>query len=133
MGGLDKAREDRLRRMARRHGLRLEKCRRRNRSAPDYGTYRLMAPRDGSDEAADGRIGYGLSLDDVQAALARRESRTRSAVTGRALTARKRFIEDHLALPDGTWVRWSEATPEQLAEREAWRRRRFGPAIRQEA
>jgi hypothetical protein len=133
MGAPDKAREDRLRRMARRHGLKLEKCRRRNRSAPDYGTYRLAARGDGGGEAGDGRSPYGLSLDDVQAALARRESRTRSAVTGRALTARKRFIEDHLALPDGTWVRWSEATAEQLAEREAWRRRRFGAAVRQEA
>jgi hypothetical protein len=38
----DKVRENRLRRMAERRGLRLEKSRRRDPMAADYGTYQII-------------------------------------------------------------------------------------------
>jgi hypothetical protein len=45
MASETKVRENRLRRMAERQGLRLEKSRRRDPRAVDYGTYRLINPQ----------------------------------------------------------------------------------------
>lgn len=62
----EKSRENRLRRLADRYGLRLVKSRRRNWRAPDYSTYWLIdceiggAPLGGQ---------WGTSLDDVEAYL----------------------------------------------------------------
>lgn len=65
----DAAREDRLRRKARRLGLRLVRSRRRDRRAPKYGTYALLDLH--SDVifvcAPASANGYGLHLDDVEA------------------------------------------------------------------
>lgn len=63
--------ENRLRRMAERQGLRLEKSRRRDPRAHDYGTYMLI---DVATRAvvASGASAYGLALDDVERALLER-------------------------------------------------------------
>lgn len=57
--------ENRIRRAAERQGLRLEKSRRRDHRAPDYGKYRLLA--------ADGEVhvghGNGASLRAIDLAL----------------------------------------------------------------
>jgi hypothetical protein len=63
MGNAEKVREDRLRRMAGRQGLRLEKSRRRDPRALDYGTYQLVNVRTGE----PGRT--GLTLDEAEKAL----------------------------------------------------------------
>jgi len=65
----EKVRENRLRRMAERQGLRLEKSRRRDPRALDYGTYCLW------DEAAHTQVvvtdhWLRLTLDDVERYLA---------------------------------------------------------------
>jgi hypothetical protein len=41
----EKVRENALRRMAQRRGLRLERSRRRDPAATDFGTYRIVSPR----------------------------------------------------------------------------------------
>ncbi len=72
----EKVREDRLRRMAKRQGLRLEKSRTRDDRALTYGTYWLVrgpAPAMGgtnwrSREAVVGGD-YGTDLDTIEAAL----------------------------------------------------------------
>ena len=69
----DKVRENRLRRMADRQGLRLEKSRRRDPSALDFGTYGIVDARTNAVVAHGGNVfnGYGLSLDDVEEYLTR--------------------------------------------------------------
>lgn len=63
----EKVREQRLRRMAKRQGLVLRRSRTRVERAADYGTYGLS---DGSVVVAgDLNTGFGLSLDEVEAAL----------------------------------------------------------------
>jgi hypothetical protein len=56
----EKVRENRLRRMAERQGLRLVKSRRRDPRAIDYGTYCLMA---GADLVRETK---GLDLDAIE-------------------------------------------------------------------
>lgn len=64
-----KVRENRLRRMAQRQGLRLEKSRRRDPRALDYGTYQLTDPATNTLVAHGGQNGYGLDLDAIEKAL----------------------------------------------------------------
>lgn len=72
VGGMDakeKARENRIRGMARRRGLELQRHRARDHGHLLYGTYQLTRP-DGSvaaakDNAAFGRQ-YGLTLDEAE-------------------------------------------------------------------
>lgn len=61
----DKVRENRLRRMAERQGLRLVKSRRRDPQAVDYGTYGLIDPFLNAWILADPNFGYGHSLDEI--------------------------------------------------------------------
>lgn len=63
----EKVRENRLRRMAERQGLRLEKSRLRDPRAIGYGTYQLVDP-DGDTIVASGdpSRGYGMSLDQIE-------------------------------------------------------------------
>ena len=66
-----KAREARLRRAARRHGLVLERCRIRNPHAPGFGTYALTKVIGiGNNRrvllVAGDDTGYGLTLDAVE-------------------------------------------------------------------
>ncbi len=65
---VNKVRENRLRRMATRQGLALQKSRRRDPRARDFGTYMLVDPDTNAVVAAgpDGH-GYGLTLDDIEA------------------------------------------------------------------
>lgn len=73
----EKIRENRLRRMADRQGLRLEKSRRRDPRALDYGTYWLVDADRNTPVVWGSQSGYGLSLDDVERALmeGRRDAR----------------------------------------------------------
>ena len=67
-----KVRENRLRRMADRQGLALQKCRRRDPRAFDFGTYQLIDPwLSNAVVAKHHESGYGLTLDDVEAHLTR--------------------------------------------------------------
>jgi len=72
----DDSKENRLRRTAARRGLRLEKCRRRDRLAIGFGTYQLVRVDNSSgnwraqEVVASGHPdGYGLTLDQVEKAL----------------------------------------------------------------
>jgi hypothetical protein len=65
----EKVRENRLRRMAERQGLRLEKSRRRDPRAVDFGTYQLVNARSNALVAGSRSWGYGLDLDEVEAYL----------------------------------------------------------------
>jgi hypothetical protein len=65
----EKIRENRLRRMAQRQGLMLSKSRRRDPRATDYGTYMLVDSTNGM-VAYGLQSGYGLDLDEIEAALA---------------------------------------------------------------
>lgn len=76
MSDNEKVRENRLRRMAARQGIRLEKSRRRDERAYDFGVYWLVdgpAPTPGGTNwrARENVAGgdYGLTLDEVEAAL----------------------------------------------------------------
>ncbi len=62
----EKVRENRLRRMAERQGFKLEKSRRRDLRAVDFGTYRIVSTHTGGVAAQGSQDGYGLSLDDVE-------------------------------------------------------------------
>jgi hypothetical protein len=62
--GDNKIRENRLRRMAERQGLRLVKSRRRDRHASGYGTYTLIDAATSDSDAAVG--GFGLDLDAIE-------------------------------------------------------------------
>ncbi len=66
----DKVRENRLRRMAIRQGLRLLKSRRRDERAVDYGGYMLVDDRNFVVEGASS-FAFSASLDDVEAYLTR--------------------------------------------------------------
>jgi hypothetical protein len=67
----DKIRENRLRRAAQRQGLQLQKSRRRDTRAYDWGTYQLVDPYTNTLVAYGGRSGYGLSLDEIEEALSK--------------------------------------------------------------
>lgn len=63
----DKVRENRLRRMADRQGLRLDKSRRRDPRALDYGGYHLVNPS--TNVLIFGEVagrGFGASLDEIE-------------------------------------------------------------------
>ena len=61
--------ETRLRRAAERQGLRLDKSRRRDPHALDYGTYQLVDIETGDPMPSPLETGYGLDLIDVAFAL----------------------------------------------------------------
>jgi hypothetical protein len=61
--------ENRIRRMAERQGLRLQKSRRRDTRAVDYGTYRLADPATNTVVSYGGSSRYGLTLDEIEKAL----------------------------------------------------------------
>jgi len=69
----EKIRENKLRRMAERQGLRLEKCRRRDVNSIGYGTYHIIYAENGGGDwrsrtiiAGDADAGYGLTLGMVE-------------------------------------------------------------------
>jgi hypothetical protein len=65
----DKIRENRLRRMAERQGLQLQKSRRRDPRATEFGTYQLVDRYNDTLAAGGGQNGYGMTLDEVERAL----------------------------------------------------------------
>jgi hypothetical protein len=69
----DKTRENRLRRMADRQGLRIEKSRRRDQLAVDYGGYMIVDETDhvvlGASSDYGHKPAYWPQLDDVEAYL----------------------------------------------------------------
>ena len=65
----EKVRENKLRRMAVRQGLRLEKCKARDPRALGYGTYWLINASTNAIVASGSPNGYGLSLDEIEKAL----------------------------------------------------------------
>ncbi len=70
-----KARENRLRQMAARQRMQLQKSRRRDPNAWDYGTYQLVDTDTNTVVAQDSAIGhgFGLSLDQIEARLTHKE------------------------------------------------------------
>lgn len=60
----DKVRENRLRRVAERQGAYLEKSRRRDKRAKDYGLYRLRWF--GNDEDQHKNVAFTLTLSEVE-------------------------------------------------------------------
>ena len=74
MASDDKVRENRLRRKAERQGLILQKSRLRDPQAVGYGTYRLVDAATNSVEVWGSQSGYGLTLDEIEAALNRGRS-----------------------------------------------------------
>lgn len=65
-GAADKIRENRLRRAAERQGLLLQKSRRRDPRAVDFGTYMLVDANTNAVVASGLQSGYGLSLDEIE-------------------------------------------------------------------
>jgi hypothetical protein len=61
--------ESTLRARARRQGLVLRKSRTRTPQHIDYGTYSLVDPNGNWLVAGDQNTGFGLTLDDIEAAL----------------------------------------------------------------
>jgi hypothetical protein len=55
--------------MAERQGLRLDKSRRRDPQAIEYGTYRLVDVATGTVEAYGDSSLYGLSMDEIERCL----------------------------------------------------------------
>jgi len=68
MSDVEKVRENRLRRAAGRHGLRLVKSRRRDPRAADFGSYGLFDASTRGVVLGDGQVanGYGCDLDEVE-------------------------------------------------------------------
>jgi len=80
--GDDRVRENRLRRMAARQGLRLLKSTRRDQYADGYGTYRLVGAQNGEHRYGDAVTGYGMDLDAVELQLKSRPPTTSAPATG---------------------------------------------------
>lgn len=73
----DKAHENKLRRMADRQGLMLQKSRTRDRRALTYGGYQLVDEENGEVVLGQGNIGrgYASSLEEVESYLNRSRAR----------------------------------------------------------
>jgi len=67
-----KVRENRLRRMTERQGLRFVKIRRRDPLAVDYGKYRVETADGVEPERFASPMGWGLTLDEVEERLTSR-------------------------------------------------------------
>ena len=80
--GDDRVRENRLRRMAARQGLRLLKSTRRDQYADGYGTYRLVGAQNGEHRYGDAVTGYGMDLDAVERHLKSRPPTASTPATG---------------------------------------------------
>jgi hypothetical protein len=63
----DKVRENRLRRVASRQGMTLQRSRRRDERACDHGLYRLVDTVTNVVVAGSGAFNFTMTLDDVEA------------------------------------------------------------------
>lgn len=70
MTNVEKVRENRMRRMALRRGLRVVKCRRVDRKALGFGCYRIVDAASRRIVAGGGKKHFHWSLDDVEKWLA---------------------------------------------------------------
>jgi hypothetical protein len=70
----DKVRENRLRRQAQRHGLRLEKSRQRTPCALGYGGYMLVEVYHNWAICGSYPYAFSATLDDIEAELERRHA-----------------------------------------------------------
>jgi len=69
----DTKRENRLRRLARKHDLLVQKSRSRTPEHPGWGTYRLVDPYINNAIVEGGYVnGYGMTLDDIEEAVRER-------------------------------------------------------------
>jgi hypothetical protein len=97
----DKTLENRLRRMARRQGLDLQKSRRRDPQALDYGGYQLVDR--GSSSLVLGEIAgtaFGASLDDIEAFLLRPRVDRPAPRAGSYGQGSAEVVVEHVAVPD---------------------------------
>jgi hypothetical protein len=104
----EKVRENRVRRMAERQGLALQKCRRRDELARGYGTYRLVDPFHNRVVASVPALGdYGLDLDDVEDFLYESGEPRRPTLQ----EAAQRRNRANAYIPGGPWPqgRWKNA------------------------
>jgi hypothetical protein len=62
----EKVKENRLRRMAERQGLRLVKSRRRDPHAIDFGKYALVSAETNGIVFGSGSFGYDADLEDIE-------------------------------------------------------------------
>ena len=114
--------ENRIRRMAERQGLRLEKSRRRDTRAVDYGTYRLANPATNTVVSYATPSLYGLALDDIEKAPLRKSRKQRMRRDAlRAVVAGLGGLHaaaGGLAPVDGRWLTcsgWLQASGRQAA------------------
>lgn len=97
----DKTRENRLRRMARRQGLDLQKSRRRDPRALDYGGYQLIDQ--GSSSLVFGETAgtaFGASLDDIEAFLLRPRADRPAPQAGSNGQDRAGVVVEQVAVPE---------------------------------
>jgi hypothetical protein len=112
----DKVRENRLRRIAERRGYSLEKSRRRDHKAPDFGRFRLVSVREGHAVVGDEPIRFSATLEDIEEWLGERPEPEHGAVVAEITQVLKKlqsferkigFIEDELGLkrssPSDPW------------------------------
>jgi len=66
MNNSEKVRENKIRRMAGRQGLRLEKSKRRDPHALDYGMYMLVDIQTNGVVLGSGPVGPNADLDDIE-------------------------------------------------------------------
>jgi hypothetical protein len=62
----DKVKENRLRRIAERRGFSLEKSRRRDPKAPDFGRFRLLDVRENKTVLGGEPLPFSATLDDIE-------------------------------------------------------------------
>lgn len=82
MDQADKVRENRLRRMADRQGLRLLKSRRRDERAIDFGGYMLVDVQTNGAVFGSGAFQYEADLDDIERWLTEDEPETARTAEG---------------------------------------------------
>jgi hypothetical protein len=75
----DKVRENRLRRIAERRGYAVQKSRRRDPDAIDYGGYMLIDARTNVVVLGGGGFSYSASLDDIEVFFSRPSQKTKRA------------------------------------------------------
>jgi hypothetical protein len=125
-----KARENRLRRVAARQGLRLVKSRRRDPQAADYGTFVLIDRNNVVAVGSEGADAPSLSLDDVENYLTGAERHDDAYRIARARAAQHgTSVEQELAFA-AEWVARGEQAPE--TRRREWPEKAGGRYVEME-
>lgn len=104
----EKVKENWLRRIAERRGYCLEKSRRRDPKAPDFGRFRLIDVRENRAVLGDAPLQFSATLDDIEGWLGERPEPEHSPVIAEVTRVLKQIenferyvgrIEDGLGLP----------------------------------